>query len=75
LGYLWDISGTWIGQGYDQVLDTPGVSFEVFGISLGYPKSRKDIPNSENLEWDIPKLMMLHQDSFSQFSWQPSTAD
>jgi hypothetical protein len=26
LGYLWDISG--IGQGYDQVLDIPGVSFE-----------------------------------------------
>jgi hypothetical protein len=52
LGYLWDVSG--IGQGYDQVLDIPGVSFEVFGISLGYPKSRKDIPKSENLEWDIP---------------------
>ena len=55
LGYhLRDISG--IGQGYDQVLDIPGVSFEVFGTSLGYPKSRKDIPKSENLEWDIPKL-------------------
>jgi hypothetical protein len=39
------------------MLDIPGVSFEVFGISLGYPKSRKDIPKSENLEWDIPKLM------------------
>jgi hypothetical protein len=24
---------------------------------LGYPKTRKDIPKSENLEWDIPKLM------------------
>jgi hypothetical protein len=44
LGYLRDISR--IGQGYDQVLDIPGVSFEVFGISLGYPKSRKDIPKS-----------------------------
>jgi hypothetical protein len=39
------------------VLDIPGVSFEVFGISLGHPKTRKDIPKSENLEWDIPKLM------------------
>jgi hypothetical protein len=46
LGYLWDISG--IGQGYDQVLDIPGVSFEVFGISLGYPKTRKDIIESQN---------------------------
>jgi hypothetical protein len=54
---LWDISG--IGQGYDQVLDIPGISFEYFGISLGYPKTRKDIrvPKSEILEWDIPKLM------------------
>jgi hypothetical protein len=53
--YLWDISG--IGQGYDQVLDIPAISFEVFGKSLGYPKTRKDIPKSENLEWDIPKLI------------------
>jgi hypothetical protein len=45
LGYLWDISG--IGQGYGQVLDIPGVSFKVFRISLGYPKSRKDIPKSK----------------------------
>jgi hypothetical protein len=52
---LWDISG--IGQGYDQVLDIPGVSFEVFEISLGHSKTRKDIPKSENLEWDIPKLI------------------
>jgi hypothetical protein len=51
-----DIS--WVGQGYDQVLDIPGISFEVFGISLEkYPKTRKDIPKSEDLEWDIPKLM------------------
>jgi hypothetical protein len=55
LGYLRDRPG--IGQGNDQVLDIPGVSFEVFGISLGYPKTRKDIPKSENLEWDIPKPM------------------
>jgi hypothetical protein len=44
-----------MGQGYDQVLDIPGVSFEVFGISLIYPKSRKDVLKSEILEWDIPK--------------------
>jgi hypothetical protein len=55
LGYLWDISG--IGQGYDQVLDIPGISFEAFGIFLEYPQKRQDIPKSENLEWDIPKLM------------------
>jgi hypothetical protein len=30
---------------------------EVFGISLGYPKTRKDIPKPGNLEWDIPKPM------------------
>jgi hypothetical protein len=38
------------------VLDIPRVSFEDFGISQRYPKTRKDIPKSENLEWDIPKL-------------------
>jgi hypothetical protein len=48
-------------------LDIPETSFEVFGISLGYPKfnkpgigypkSMKDILKTENLEWDIPKLM------------------
>jgi hypothetical protein len=31
LEFLYDISG--IGQGYDQVLDIPGISFEVFGLS------------------------------------------
>jgi hypothetical protein len=31
LGYLWDISG--VGQGFYQVLDITGMSFEVFGIS------------------------------------------
>jgi hypothetical protein len=51
---------TCLKQGYDQVLDIPafpGGSFEVFGVSLGYPESRNDIPKSENLECDIPKLM------------------
>jgi hypothetical protein len=60
LGYLWYISR--IGQGYDQVLDIPGVSFEVFGSQkkkpgIGYSKLREDISKSEYLEWDIPKLM------------------
>jgi hypothetical protein len=45
LGYLLDISG--IGHGNDQVLDIPGLSFEVFTIYQGYPKSRKKIPKSE----------------------------
>jgi hypothetical protein len=46
LGCLWDRPG--IAQGYDQVLDIPGVSFEVSGISLGYP-------------WDIPKQGKISQ--------------
>jgi hypothetical protein len=33
LGYLLDISG--IGQGHGQLLDIPGVSFEVFGVGSG----------------------------------------
>jgi hypothetical protein len=49
MGYLLDRSGN------EQVLDIPGISYEVFGISveypkikklgMGYPKSTKDIPN------------------------------
>jgi hypothetical protein len=65
-GYLRDLSGdSGIGQGYDQVLDISGMSFEVFWIShgypkteksrMGYPKSMKDVLQTENLEWDIPK--------------------
>jgi hypothetical protein len=35
LGYLLDISE--IGQGYDRVLDIPGISFQVKFLGLRYP--------------------------------------
>jgi hypothetical protein len=44
LGYLLDISG--IGHGNDQVLDIPGLSFEVF----------QDIPGISQIKEENPKI-------------------